>query len=359
MGVALCNAADHVPPDDASDAKALLGLCAQAHQNALQVYTKADWQEVWAGVENSLGVALDGEGRRSAPDQAVALYEQAAQAYRAALEFYTKAGRPLNWARSQNNLGLVSWRESQLATGDKATAMLEQSALALRNALEVWNQTATPWDWANAQFNLGLDLWLESQRVPEEKATALLNESMQATQNALLIYTKADHSQEWATTQGDLGLIHAAQGNYSAALTDVEAEEEVYPKDVVVTLRLAEANLFTDHFEACLKQAGAVTDAQIPGTYVAYMVVRESIKLACQLGVGDKGSALQTEKSLSTKTSLVVAGWNSFGPRRYLSTSPTFAKGRASWVALFTALQTGDGPAMTAALHQLEPLMQN
>jgi hypothetical protein len=55
----------------------------------------------------------------------------------------------------------------------------------------------------------------------------------------------------------------------------------------------------------------------------------------------------------------MIAGWNSSGTRRFLSTSPTFATGRASWVALFTSLQNGDGAGMTAALHQLEMLMQN
>ena len=43
---------------------------------------------------------------------------------------------------------------------------------------------------------------------------------------------------------------------------------------------------------------------------------------------------------------------------RYLATSPVFAPGRDSWVALFTAIQNGDSAGMTAALQQLEPILQ-
>jgi tetratricopeptide (TPR) repeat protein len=359
MGGAMCDAALRVPPNDAGDAKTLLGLCVQGHQNALQVYTKANMPEVWARVQNSLGVALDGEAWRSAPDQAAALYEQAAQAYRAALEFYTKAGRPLNWARSQNNVGLALWHESQFATGDKATAMLEQSAQALRNALEVWNRTATASDWANAQFNLGYDLWLESQGVSGDKATGLLDESEQAYQESLKVYIKAIFPQDRSTTDGSLGLVHGAQGRYSVALADDEEALQLSPKNFVAALRVAEANLTLEHYDVCVKQAAAVDDAQLAGPTAAYLPVRETLKLACQWGAGDKGTALQTEKLLSGKVSQAVKGWNVADMLRFASASPAFASGRASWIALFTDLQNGDGAGMAAALHQLEPLMQN
>jgi hypothetical protein len=40
--------------------------------------------------------------------------------------------------------------------------------------------------------------------------------------------------------------------------------------------------------------------------------------------------------------------WDFSGPIRVLSQSPAFAAGRASWIALFTAVQNGDSSGMTS-----------
>ena len=55
---------------------------------------------------------------------------------------------------------------------------------------------------------------------------------------------------------------------------------------------------------------------------------------------------------------LEASVWDFTDSIQILSASPTFANGRASWIALFTAVQNGDSAGMTAALHQLEPLLQ-
>jgi hypothetical protein len=92
---------------------------------------------------------------------------------------------------------------------------------------------------------------------------------------------------------------------------------------------------------------------------VTLPLVRNVIKLACQWGAGNKGGALQTEKALLAQALGLPSGsWDFTGTLHYLAASPVFAPGRASWIALFTSVQNGDSAGMTAALHQLEPILQ-
>jgi hypothetical protein len=89
------------------------------------------------------------------------------------------------------------------------------------------------------------------------------------------------------------------------------------------------------------------------------IVIRDGMKLACQWGASNKGAALVTEKALLSKAAgLRADSWDFTGTNYFLSNSPTFAPGLSSWIALFAALQNGEVAGVTAALHQLEPLLQ-
>jgi hypothetical protein len=84
------------------------------------------------------------------------------------------------------------------------------------------------------------------------------------------------------------------------------------------------------------------------------------MKLVCHWGAGDKGAALETEKALASRVAALQAGvWDFSGLINVFSKSPSFTTGRSSWVALFTAVQNGDSAGATAALHQLEPILQH
>ena len=64
-------------------------------------------------------------------------------------------------------------------------------------------------------------------------------------------------------------------------------------------------------------------------------------------------------RPLRRRRPVLKAGyWDFSGTIHFLSNSPAFRKGRASWIALLTAIQNGDSAGMTAALHQLEPILQ-
>jgi hypothetical protein len=136
------------------------------------------------------------------------------------------------------------------------------------------------------------------------------------------VRTKADQPQGWAETQSGL-------------LT---------------------ANLVAGGFEACLQQAAPLHDSDLSAYYA---LTRDALSLACKWGAGNKGGALQTERALLAQATQLPSGFQDLaGAIYFLSNSPVFAPGRISWIALFTAVQNGDGAGMTAALHQLEPILQ-
>jgi hypothetical protein len=151
----------------------------------------------------------------------------------------------------------------------------------------------------------------------------LLDQAVQAYQNALEVYTKAALPRQWSMTH----------------------------------LNLEEAGLAAPRFISCIQESGIVTDDTLSASF---MYVRDTLKLACQWGSGDKGSALAAEKALLAEAQMAQMGaWDFTGAIHILSTSPAFEKGRSSWIALFTAAQNGDSAGAVAALRQLEPLLQN
>ena len=117
-----------------------------------------------------------------------------------------------------------------------------------------------------------------------------------------------------------------------------------------------EAGLTADHFAGCLQQAAAIQDQDLP---VTLLPVRNVIKLACQWGAGEKADAQGSRRALLAESAqLSQPGWDFTGTLHYFASSSVFTPGRASWMALFTAVQNGDGAGTTAALHQLEPILQ-
>ena len=173
------------------------------------------------------------------------------------------------------------------------------------------------------QVNLGEVFMLEGERAEADESAPLLVQAVEAYKNALEVYTKADLPRQWSMTH----------------------------------LNLEEAGLAAARFASCIQESGIVTDDTLSASFI---FVRDTLKLACQWGSGDKGSALATEKALLAEAPMAQMGaWDFTGAIHVLSTSPSFEKGRSSWIALFTAAQNGDSAGAVAALHQLEPLIQN
>ncbi|MGD0902795.1 MAG: hypothetical protein ABR924_07620 [Terracidiphilus sp.] len=369
LGNALWDEGERVSGEKAA---VLFAQAVQAYRNALEVRTKADLPQDWATTQNNLGDALCDEGKRVGGEKAAALLAQGVEAYQNALQVFTKADLPQDWARTQNNLGTALADQGERASGDKAAALFDQAVETYQNALQVYTKADLPQDWARTESNLGSAWKDEGERSSGEKAAALLDQAVQAYRSALEVRTKADLPQGWATTQNNLGTAlmdegERASGDKAAALLGqaVEAFQnalQVYTKaDVprswaVMEFNIMEVEFVSSRFEDCFKQAEILTDDVLWGS-LDYS--RDAMHFACVAAAGQHTAARDALKVLSAKAPAVkTSGYDYSGILRFLSNSPAFAPGRTSWIALFTSLQNGDSAGMTAALHQLEPLLQ-
>jgi len=369
LGNALLDEGDTV---GGAKAAAIIDQAVEAYRNALQVYTKADLPQDWALTQNNLGIALTDEGERAGGDKAVVLFDQAVEAFQNALQIYTKTDLPRDWARTENNLGAAWKAEGERVGGEKAAALFAQAVQAYRNALEVYTKADLPQDWARTLSNFGSALEDEGDRASGDQAAALLDQAVQAYRSALEVRTKADLPQDWAATQNNLGNAlmdegERASGDKAAALLAqaVEAFQnalQVYTRAdlprswAVIELNIMEADFVSSRFEDCFKTTEILTDDTLWGS-LDYS--RDAMRLACAVAAGQHAAARDALKVLSAKAPAVkTSAYDYSGILRFLSSSPVFANGRASWIALFTAIQNGDSAGMTAALHQLEPILQ-
>jgi tetratricopeptide (TPR) repeat protein len=244
------------------------------------------------------------------------------QAYQNSLQFTTKAAWPKEWATAQASLGHVLTVEGEHSSADKALGLFSQAIAAYQNALQVATQADLPLYWAVIQMLLGDVLQDEAGRSSGAEAVALFNQSAQAYQNAFEVITKDNYSQYWAGGQ----------------------------------LALASISLDTSRFDTCVQQFGQISDGLLPPRQVFR---EDALLFLCEWGAGNKSAALESEKTLLSKAADATPYyWDTTATVSLLSNSPAFATDRASWIAFFNSFYSGDGAGMTAALHQLEPLLQ-
>jgi tetratricopeptide (TPR) repeat protein len=358
LGMALVREVERTGGDKAL---ALLDQAVRAYKNALEVETKADMPQDWAQTEMNLGVALMYEGERAGGEKAMDLFDQAVQAYQHALEVETKADLPQGWAMTEHDLGTALDEEGVRAAGDKAMALLDQAVQAYRHALEVETKADLPQLWAITEQNLGHALTDEGERTSGDKAIALFGQAAQAFRSALEVRTKADLPQDWVATEENLmALYHDGTFQFADAL-NIGKELADFNPSADNRMNLLEAELTEANFQECIQQAAKLDD-QTLAQQKGYMPVRDVIGFACLWGVRENTAALAADQRILARVqadpSYSQSGWSFTGTLHFLSVSPAFANGRASWIALFTAVQNGDAAGMAAALHQLQPLLQ-
>lgn len=351
---------------------ALTTQAVQAFKSALEVYTKAETPRYWAMAQNDLGNTLANEAYFSQANGDPALLDQAVEAIQRALEVYTKAESPQDWARAEFSLGTALSDASLATEGEKAAALAAQAIVNYRKSLEVYDRAGLPQDWAHANSTIGYCLWIQAVNTSGAPSLALLDQSVRAFQNALEVYTKESLPQSWAWTQEHLALAlgdeslrttGATSASFSAqARQAFEKSLEVYTRAELprnwaeVEMDLVEETLRGGSYDACLQNTNLLSDDAV---FSAEIPIRDTMKLACEWGSGDKSAALTTAKTLVAKAAVPPKdAWDFTGTIGVLATAPAFAMGRASWIALFTAVENGDGAGMTAALHQLEPILQ-
>ena len=360
---------------------------------AQEVQTRTALPQAWASTQNNVAAALENQGVLSSGVLATDLLAQAVEAYRATLEVYTKTDLPQNWASTENNLGIALWDQAERSSGAPAKDLLAQAVSAFRAALEVRTKADLPQDWAQTQNNLGLVLRDEGKRSSGAQAKAFFAQAEDAYRAALEVFTRADLPLDWATTESNLGNALVDEGEYSAAAKVLEECLEAFPDSIeplqtaisiyhdnlyrydrayeltqrwlkldaspVAKMNMVEEDLTTSHFKDCEKQVSSLDDAAIPAPAMPAILIRDSMRMACQWGGGQKADAQQTGQALLLKSAqLQDIGWQFTGMRHFLASSPAFETGRVSWIALFDSLEKGDGAAMAAALHQLEEVMK-
>jgi tetratricopeptide (TPR) repeat protein len=371
----------------------LIAQSVEAYRAALEVFTKADLPQDWAKAENDLGYALEDQGQWSDAAQQTELYARAVEAYRAALGVWSKTDLPQNWAGTQSNLGDTLTDEGTLSKGTRATDLLAQAAQAYRAALEVFTKADQPRAWSWTETNLGFTLMEQGERSSGAEATELLAQAVQVDRAVLEALTKEDQPRVWAGTQIDLARALADQGDASQASIALEAGLQVMSSDSgtlqeaasvyseklfrydrayelagqwlkldassAAELNMAEADLTTSRFEDCEKQAASIDDAAFTATATSMILIRDTIKMTCQWGAGEKAAARATEATLASKaTGLDSSGSDFAGTRHFLASSPAFATGRLLWIALFQSMEDGDSAAMAATLKQLEEVLK-
>ena len=335
----------------ASESAALLAQSIKDYRELLKERSAQAERQDWARAQTNLGLALSDQGERSSGSEATSLFAQAVDAYRAALDVRTKADLPQDWARTQNNLGIALKDQGTRSSGAEATKLLAQSVEAYRAVLEVYTKADLPQDWAMTQSNLGIALRVQGERSSGAEATELLSAAASAFESVLEV-SPTSQSIIKALSHID----HEELFRFDRAL---ELDEQAFKIDPSTGNRmdLVEASLTAAHFSQCVEQAVAIDD---PVLSTSKIPVRDTIKLACQWGAGQKAAAQQTATALLPQAAgLHSSGWSFAGTRHFLASSPAFEPGRASWIALFESLEKGDGAAMAAALHQLDAVMNH
>jgi len=237
----------------AVDSLPLMARSVEDYRNLLHELTSPAERREWATTQNSLGLALLEQGKRSKGEQARESLAQAVKAFEQALQAIERASPqqrfsllvstiPLHakapaaakvqddsglmvrgktdwaqdWAAIQNNLGLALAEQGKRAEGEGATELLSQAVEAYRAALEVRTRAELPQDWAATQNNLGNALGDQADRSSGKRATELFAQAVEAFRAALQVQTKADLPQDWALAETNLAIVLVNQGEQTS-----------------------------------------------------------------------------------------------------------------------------------------------
>jgi CHAT domain-containing protein/tetratricopeptide (TPR) repeat protein len=167
------------------------------YREASEVYTREDYPQNWAGTQNNLGIAYNDriEGVRAAN------IEDAIACYLLALDVYTREDYPEQWAMTQNNLGNAY---SDRIEGVRAEN-IEEAIACYREASEVYTREDYPEQWAMTQNNLGNAY---SDRIEGVRA-ANIEEAIACYREALKVRTPENYPEQWAATQNNLGAAYS------------------------------------------------------------------------------------------------------------------------------------------------------
>ncbi|MGD9966635.1 MAG: hypothetical protein AB7T59_08960 [Hyphomonadaceae bacterium] len=171
--------------------------------DASSATSRQDAPELWAALQNNLGIAYRELGSRRG-DRAA--FVRSAAALRAALEARPREAAPQLWARTQFNLATTL---SSLAATDED----QREIIAIhQSTLAVFTREARPMDWARAQVSMahaGYRIaWPDDQQGFRDALTQLASASEVISRN--------EHSQFWAYVESTRGYILLALGDVAS-----------------------------------------------------------------------------------------------------------------------------------------------
>ena len=152
---------------------------------ALDVLSRAEDPEQWAGAQTNLGDALCAQGETSTGPESLTLLAEAVGAYRAALEIRTREQLPREWAKTQAELGDALREQGVRNAGMESRALLGDAMKAYQASLEVLTRDAAPQSWAMVKKAVGTLLAAEARRSAGTDGPRLLNEAASAYREAL------------------------------------------------------------------------------------------------------------------------------------------------------------------------------
>ncbi len=174
-----------------------LRIAINSFKNALQIFTFDQFREEWIRNKYNLAIAYDDANNQ----------EMAITVCNELLKEIKFEQNPHKWADTQNILGNAYRKRTK---GDK-NSNLAEAITAFENVLRVYNRKTSPLQWARIQANLAA---VYRNKTGEDYADKL-EIAIKKYEETLQIITFTNSPQEWATIQDNLGVAysHRIKGN--------------------------------------------------------------------------------------------------------------------------------------------------
>ncbi len=186
------------------DQASKLEIAITAYELALIVFTRDFDAELWASIQNNLGVVYKDRINGSRSEN----LERSIQHYQSALTVRTRNDSSEDWAETQYNLGntyLKRVQGDELDNLELASDNLELAINSYRLVLEVSSLEATsPKLWAMANTNIG---GAYTKRIKGDRSENL-EKAIKFSQAALTVHTFMAYPTDWAIAQKNLGGIY-------------------------------------------------------------------------------------------------------------------------------------------------------
>jgi CHAT domain-containing protein len=202
-----------------------LDIAIIGYELVLNIFTRSDFPEKWAGTQNNLGTAYSNKitgNRAENIDTAITCFQFA-------LEVTTRDDFPENWAMTQHNLGTAYLDK---ITGNRAEN-IDTAITCFQFALEVTTRDDFPEKWALTQNNLGSAY---SNKITGNRGENI-DRAIACYQLALEVRNREDFPENWAGTQNNLGTAYSKKitgnraENIDTAITCFQFALEVTTRD--------------------------------------------------------------------------------------------------------------------------------